>query len=139
MKYLKRKNEGPDPHKILREEYDSMLKEFLSPVDWAKDINRVMIKRLEDPEKDLDGDGQSDDEQNEEAGIKTNKGAAGQIIGGTFYTKSQIDLMIKKREEAYFDLYDLWQRVNTGLIGSLNQHRCPEKIAKIMSFDINAY
>ena len=111
----------------------------MGPDDWAKDINRVMIKRLEDPEKDLDGDGQSDDEQNEEAGIKANKGAAGQIIGGTFYTKSQIDLMIKKREEAYFDLYDLWQRVNSGLIGDLSRHRCPEKIAKIMSFDINAY
>jgi hypothetical protein len=34
-----------------------MVEEFLGPEDWAKDVNRVMVTRLEDPEKDLDGDG----------------------------------------------------------------------------------
>ena len=88
LKYLKRKNQGPDIDKVLRKEYESMLNEFLGPEDWAKDLNRVMVKRLEDPEMDLDGDGQNDQQQNEEAGVKANKGTGGQMIGGTFYTKS---------------------------------------------------
>lgn len=107
--------------------------------DWTKDVNFVRVKRLLDPEKDLDGDGQSDDEQNEEGGVRANKGVAGQFIGGVFFSKSQIELKIKEREVQYFDLLDLAKRVNNGLNGDLTKHSRPEKISKIMSVDINAY
>jgi len=49
-------------------------------------------KRLYDPCVDLDGDGDIDEEQNEEAGNRIIDGAAGMFIGGTYRTRSWIEL-----------------------------------------------
>ena len=66
--------------------------EFFDRDDWFRDIYDVRKRRLLDPCVDLDGDGDVDEEQNEEAGNRVIDGAAGMFIGGTYRTRSWIEL-----------------------------------------------
>lgn len=84
------------------------------------------------PEKDLDGDGIADEEQEV---LQIRGGVAGQLLNGVFYTREQLEEKIEQRRRDYFNLFTLAQRINAGLKGDLTQHGIRERLSKLKSID----
>jgi len=132
QQYLAKNELGQDIFRTQQKEFNDLLEKFQHRDDWFKEVLNVRKHKLLHPEKDLDGDGIADEEQEV---LQIRGGVAGQLMNGVFYTREQLEEKIEQRRRDYFNLFTLAQRINAGLKGDLTQHGIRERLSKLKSID----